>query len=447
MNGALPGDFWTWKSWLDSANDAAIGFPLQALPFCSFLSPRATDAKAHLGVGIGSFILDLHEFVGTGLLASLNPDIQAACAAAELNQLMRCGPAAWSGLRQLLVNLFRDDASSGPGQTAQRRFVERLLLPAESVCFFKPVAVGSYTDFYASIHHATNVGRLFRPDQPLLPNYKWVPIGYHGRPSSLVISGTEIHRPRGQFPAADDRTPTFGPTLQLDYELEVATYIGTGNTLGAPIPIAEAERHIFGLSLLNDWSARDIQAWENQPLGPFLGKSFATSISPWVMPMEALQLFRVPVAARQRDAPAPLPYLTESVAAPPSGIDLTLEVFLSTARMRAASLAPVRLSTANFRDLYWSFAQMVAHHTSNGCNLVEGDLLASGTVSGPQPSSLGCLLEITRRGASPLRLPDGEIRAFLEDGDEIILQGFCEKDGLPRISLGECRGTILSATD
>jgi fumarylacetoacetase len=447
MNGALPDDFWSWRSWVESANDPAVGFPLQSLPFCAFRSPCADNANAHLGVGIGSFILDLHALARAGLLAQLHPDVQAACVAPQLNQLMRCGPAAWSALRYRLIDLLKRDASLDHHRMTERPLIERLLVPTETACFLKPVAVENYTDFYASIHHATNVGRLFRPDQPLLPNYKWVPIGYHGRASSLVISGTEIPRARGQFPAPGDRTPTFAPTAQLDYELEVAAYIGCGNVLGEPISIAEAEHHLFGLSLLNDWSARDIQAWESQPLGPFLGKSFATSISPWVVPLEALQPFRVPLAARQPDDPSSLPYLTESVAPQPSGIALTLEVFLSTTRMRATSLAPIRLSSGNLRDLYWSFAQMVAHHTSNGCNLLPGDLLASGTVSGPHPNSQGCLLEITQRGTAPLHLANGEIRAFLEDGDEVILRGFCEREGFPRASLGECRGTIFPAAN
>jgi fumarylacetoacetase len=447
MKSALPDEFGTWRSWVESANDPTVGFPLQSLPFCAFASSSSDDASAHLGVGIGSFLLDLHALREADLLRSLTTEVQSACTAPQLNQLMRCGPAARSALRYRLIDLLKQDASADRQRTTQRLLVERLLVPTETVCFLKPVAVENYTDFYASIHHATNVGRLFRPDQPLLPNYKWLPIGYHGRASSLVISDTEIRRPRGQFPAPSDRTPTFAPTAQLDYELEVAAYIGTGNPLGAPVPIAEADLHIFGLSLLNDWSARDIQAWENQPLGPFLGKSFATSISPWVVPMEALQPFRVPLTVRPAGDPELLPHLDESSSTHPSGIDLALEVLLSTARLRSASLAPVRISTANLRDLYWSFAQMVTHHTSNGCNLLSGDLLASGTISGPHPNSQGCLLEITRRGASPLHLPNGEIRAFLEDGDEVILRGFCEREGFPRISFGECRGTILPAAN
>ena len=337
----------------------------------------------------------------------------------------------------LLVDLLKRDQSSD----RRRKIIEPLLVSKKSASYAKPVAVNNYTDFYASIHHATNVGRLFRPDQPLLPNYKWVPIGYHGRASSIVVSGTEIRRPNGQTKPPGSDAPAFGPSKQLDYELEVAAYIGTGNCLGTPISIAEAEAHIFGFSLLNDWSARDIQSWEYQPLGPFLGKSFATSISPWVVPMEALEPFCVSLQPREEGGPAPLPYLAHNAGS----FDIKLEVLLSTSRMREAALPPAKLTGSNLRDLYWSFPQLVTHHTSNGCNLEVGDILASGTVSGPNPGSQGCLLELTQRGASPLTLPNGEIRTFLEDGDEIILRGFCERDGFPHIALGECRGTILPA--
>jgi fumarylacetoacetase len=344
---------------------------------------------------------------------------------------MLCGREAWSSLRATLIRLLRDDS--------ERHTIEPLLIPTVQARFAKPIEVGNYTDFYASIHHATNVGKLFRPGQPLLPNYKWIPIGYHGRASSLVISGTDIHRPSGQTKSPEASAPNFAPSSQLDYELEVAAYIGAGNPLGEPIPIESADQHIFGLSLLNDWSARDIQSWEYQPLGPFLGKSFATSISPFVVPMEALLPFRVTPAPRPPDDPQPLPYLAGTA---PDAIDLTVEVFLTTARMREASQAPHRLSSGNLRDLFWTFPQMIAHHTSNGCNLIEGDLLASGTISGPQEGTQGCLLEITQRGANPIQLPNGEQRTFLLDGDEIILHAHCEKPGYPRISFGECRGTV-----
>jgi fumarylacetoacetase len=350
---------------------------------------------------------------------------------------MRCGKSEWSSLRQTLIALLTDNASP-----ENRRPIEPLLTPTANARFVKPVAVGDYTDFYASIHHATNVGKLFRPDQPLLPNYKWIPIGYHGRASSLVISGTEIRRPSGQTKPPEASAPSFGPSSQLDYELEVAAYIGTGNPRGEPIPIESADHHIFGLSLLNDWSARDIQSWEYQPLGPFLGKSFATSISPFVVPMEALLPYRVAPEPRAPGDPERLPYLASKA---PEALDLTVEVFLTTARMRNTSLAPHRLSSGNLRDLYWTFPQMIAHHTSNGCNLLEGDLLASGTISGAQEGSQGCLLEITQRGANPIQLPNGEQRTFLSDGDEVILRASCEKPGYPRISFGECRGTVAAS--
>jgi fumarylacetoacetase len=428
-------------SWVGTANEPDSGFPLQSLPFCAFTSAR--DATPHLGVGIGSFILDLHQLQANNLLNALPADLQAACTGAQLNPLMRCGPQAWSALRQRLTDLLKTIEPRTGRNTDQQRLVASLMLPQARAIFHKPVATENYTDFYASLHHATNVGKLFRPDAPLLPNYPWLPIGYHGRASSLVISGTPIRRPHGQIKLATEPTPIFQPTVQLDYELEVAAYVGTANLLGTPIPIADAPTHLFGLSLLNDWSARDIQSWEYQPLGPFLGKSFATSLSPWVIPIEALAPYRIPLAPRPTTNPAPLPYLTEPAAA--SGFDITLEVLLSTSHMREHNLPPAPLSTSNLRDLYWSFAQMLTHHTSNGCNLLPGDILASGTVSGPAPGSEGCLLEITQRGTVPLQLPTNELREFLADGDEIILRGHCHREGLPRITLGECRGTIQPA--
>ena len=434
-----PNDLWSWKSWVASANDPAFAGPLQCLAYCSFQSPDHADDFPHLGVGIGCLILDLKQMSQAGLLAPLGAETQAACAEPQINALMRCGPLAWSALRKLLIDLLREEAAG-----KHERAVTPHLFPKKHARYFKPVAVANYSDFYASMHHATNVGRLFRPDQPLLANYKWVPIGYHGRASSLIISGTGIPPPQRPDPASErSDAPTFAPSTQLDYELEVAAYIGAGNALGSPIPIDHAETHIFGLTLLNDWSARDIQSWEYQPLGPFLGKSFATTISPWVIPMEALTPFRTPLEPRSEGDPPPLAYLASSNNAP--GIDIKLEALISTAAMRAASMPPVKLSEANLRDLYWSFPQLVTHHTSNGCNLEVGDVIASGTVSGSEPGSQGCLLELTQRGASPLTLPSNELRTFLEDGDEIILRGFCEREGFPRMEVGECRGTILPA--
>jgi fumarylacetoacetase len=427
---------WTWKSWISSANEPGCDFPLQNLPFCAF---EAADEKTHVGVGIGDFVLDLHEVAETSLLASVGDDVRESCRAPYLNALMECGAEATARLRRVLMEMLREEAPADHIAT-----LELLLRPSGETVFRKPVSVGNYSDFYASLHHATNVGRMFRPEQPLLPNYKFIPIGYHGRASSLVVSGSSVIRPQGQIRLSPDEPPVFSLCRQLDYELEVGAYIGTGNALGRPIGIDEAEHHIFGVGLVNDWSARDIQAWEYQPLGPFLGKSFATSVSPWVVAMDALAPFRVLIAPRPEGDPEPLPYLTSSNGAS-AAIDLKLEVYISTADMRRSSLPPMQLSSANLPDIYWSFAQMVTHHTSNGCNLMVGDLIASGTVSGADRGTQGSLLELTSRGSVPLQLPDGEARGFLEDGDEIILKGFCEREGLPRIGLGECRGTIAPA--
>jgi fumarylacetoacetase len=352
------------------------------------------------------------------VLDRLPSELRDVCAADNLNALMAAGRPAWRPLRESLQTLLRDWAV----RLTPKRELEMVL----------PAAIGDYTDFYASIHHATNVGALFRPDNPLLPNYKHVPIAYHGRASSIVVSGTPVRRPRGQSKSAD--AVLFGPSTSLDYELEVGFFIGPGNALGEPIDIAHAEEHIFGVCLVNDWSARDIQAWEYQPLGPFLGKSFATTISPWVVPMDVLEPFRVP--APPHDPPA-LPYLA---SAPTMAIDLTLEVHVTSAQMREAKMAPLRLSRGNLKDLFWTPAQFVAHHTSNGCNLRPGDLLASGTVSGPARDSLGCLLEITRRGAEPVTLPTGETRRFLEDGDEVTMNGWCGE-----VEVGTCVGWITSS--
>ncbi|MGB8775074.1 MAG: fumarylacetoacetase, partial [Terriglobales bacterium] len=308
-----------------------------------------------------------------------------------------------------------------------------------------PAFVCDYTDFYASIFHATNVGKLFRTDNPLLPNYKYIPIGYHGRASSLVPSGTHVRRPCGQT-RDGDAAPKFGPTKALDYELEVGFFVSGANKLGETVPIADAEEHIFGICLVNDWSARDIQAWEYQPLGPFLAKSFATSLSPWVVTMEALAPFRTAAFARAEGDPAPLPYLFDVNDQEHGSLDLSLEVSLLSAKMREAGIAPLVLGRSNFRDMYWTMAQMLTHHASNGCNLRSGDLLASGTVSGADKTARGCLLELTSRGKDPVTLPTGEQRKFLEDGDEVILRGFCERDGFRRIGLGSCRGRILPST-
>jgi fumarylacetoacetase len=428
---------WKRTSWVESANDSDCGFPLQGLPYCIFADE---GGLARPGVGIGAFVLDLRRCSDAGLLKELPEEIQAACAAETLNPLMACGNAANDALRSRLMDLL--DSTT---HESTRIAIGDALTPIESAALLKPVEPANYTDFYASIHHATRVGKLFRPDNPLLPNYKFVPIGYHGRASSIVASGTPVRRPSGQTKPVDSGIPAFGPTRFLDYEVEVGMYIATGNALGEPIPIDRAGDHIFGVSLLNDWSARDIQSWEYQPLGPFLAKSFATSVSPWVVPMAALAPFRVPVSQRLSDDPEPLKYLWNATDAYTGAIDLTLEAFLLTASMRAAGSAPHRLSRANLRDLFWTPAQLVAHHTSNGCNLLPGDLLATGTVSGKEDSAAGCLLELTAGGAKPILLPDGETRSQVEDGDEVIFHGSCRCNGFPTISLGECHGVVLPA--
>jgi fumarylacetoacetase len=347
---------------------------------------------------------------------------------------MAIGREAISSLRPVLMELLSERGA--------RTRVVPLLVKQSVVQMELPARIGDYTDFYASIYHATNVGKLFRPDNPLLPNYKYVPIGYHGRASSIVASGAEIRRPCGQTKAADAAAPAFGPSRSLDYELEVGCFVGTGNAIGEAIPMAKAEAHIFGLCLLNDWSARDVQAWEYQPLGPFLAKNFATTISPWVVMIEALEPFRVAAFERPEGDPQPLEYLDSAQDRKRGGFNVTLEVWLRTAQMKREDAGAVQVSKGNLRDLYWTLGQMLTHHASNGCNLEPGDLLASGTVSGATEGSLGCLLEITRRGAQPLALPDGETRKFLEDGDEVILRGYCEREGHARIGFGECRGVV-----
>ena len=320
------------------------------------------------------------------------------------------------------------------------------LIPMNDVEMLLPAEIGDYTDFYASIFHATNVGSMFRPENPLLPNYKYVPIGYHGRSSSIVVSGTPVRRPGGQLKGETDASPAVAPTRRLDYELEVGAFVGTGNVLGVPVDISRAGGHIFGICLLNDWSARDIQTWEYQPLGPFLAKNFATTISPWVVTMEALAPFRCAAFVRPEGDPGPLPYLSSPDDAHDGGIDVNLEVYLSSRQMRGKSMKAMMLSRGNFKDMYWTIAQMLAHHTSNGCNLRPGDLLGSGTISGATRDSVGSLLELTRRGREPLKLPSGEERSFLEDGDEVIMRGYCERDGAVRIGLGECMGMVASSS-
>ena len=420
------------QSWIDSANEADCDFPLQNLPY----GVARHGDQTFIGVAIGDQILSLKACTRQGLLVSLPEPILNACEADLLNPLMSLGKGSWSALRNCLTELLDSDRAN---ETMQNR-VARCLFAMQDATMLLPAQIGDYTDFYASIDHATRVGKLFRPDNPLLPNYKYVPIGYHGRTSSIVVSGTEICRPSGQIKSAD-LEPVYAGSRSLDYELEIGAFIGPGNQMGQPIPIAEAEEHIFGLCLVNDWSARDIQSWEYQPLGPFLAKNFATSISPWVVAMDALAPYRMSARDRASGDPTPLPYLSSSTAVR-DGIDVTLEVFLQSRKMGEEKLAPMLVSRGNLRDLYWTIRQLVTHHTSSGCNLRTGDILATGTLSGPNEGSEGCLLEMKHR-SEPLRLPSGETRMFLEDGDHVIFRAHASKEGLPRIGLGECTGTIV----
>ncbi len=425
------------RSWVESANQPDADFPLQNLPYGAFTQKPGETPR--LGVAIGDQILDLAAAARTGLLPE---NLVSACRQPTLNALLALGLPVWSVLRSRLSELLGDDTC--PAGDVRTR-VQACLVPQRGVTLHLAVQTRDYTDFYASIHHATNVGSMLRPDNPLLPNYKWIPIGYHGRASSLVVSGTPVRRPHGQLKAADAAAPAFGPCKNLDYELELGAFVGPGNALGERIPLAAAATQLFGVSLLNDWSARDIQTWEYQPLGPFLAKNFATTLSPWVVTFEALAPFRVPAQSRPAGDPAPLPYLIDHRDAAHGGLDLTLEVWLLTAKMRLSGEAPFRVSRGNFHTMYWTLGQLLAHHASNGCNLSPGDLLGSGTVSGPTRDSRGCLLEYTWRGTDPLRLPNGEERKFLADGDEVILRGYAERPGARRIGLGECRGLILPA--
>jgi fumarylacetoacetase len=422
------------QSWLPEANQSNADFSLAHLPYGAF----EHEGQRRLCVAIGAHLLDLYACAAAGLLP---PSLVEVCQAPVLNPLMALGHHSWTLLRETLTDLLSADAEPNRRQAA-----EAALHSIAGATLTKPIHIPDYTDFYASIHHATRVGQLFRPDQPLLPNYKHVPIGYHGRASSIVVSGMPVVRPVGQTrPAKPEEPPNFIPTKALDYELELALYVGQSNLLGTRVPISEAEHHLFGVSLLNDWSARDIQSWEYQPLGPFLGKNFATSISPWVTPMAALEPFRVPATPRPAGDPKPLLYLHSVSDQQRGSLNVELEVYLLTSTMRENKLEPFLLGESNVHDLYWTPAQLIAHHTSNGCNLQIGDVLATGTISGPAEASAGCLLELTRNGAQSILLPTGESRTFLADGDEIIFRGRCEAPGASGIGLGECRAIILPA--
>lgn len=428
-------------SWVESANDPRTDFPIQNLPFGVYRR-RGADEEPRVGMAIGDRILDMGECRDRGLFKGKAFTAALACEVASLNPLMGLGREFWTTLRTRVSELLRKD---GPDADHLRKHADRCLVTMANADMLMPVHIGNYTDFYASIFHATNVGRMLRPDNPLLPNYKYVPIAYHGRASSVQVSGAPVRRPFGQTREDASAEPAFGPSRLLDYELEVGFFVGPGNVLGEPVPIDRAESQIFGACLLNDWSARDIQKWEYQPLGPFLAKNFATTISPWVVTLEALAPFRVPEFERPAGDPKPLPYLDSTENRAAGGIDITLEVFMRSQKMRDAGTPALRISRGTFRHTYWTVAQMVTHHTSNGCNLVSGDLLASGTVSGPDETSRGALIEVTWRGEKPIELPTGEKRRFLKDGDEVVMTASCEREGFRRMGFGECRGTVVPA--
>lgn len=424
-------------SWVAAANDPGCDFPIQNLPFGIFRRKGTLEAP-RAGVAIGDQVLDLS---AAGAIAGFQgeaADAADAGRAPRLNALAALGREYWHPLR---LALSRGLASNAPANV--KKALEGCLVPLKEAELLLPVEIPDYTDFYTSIYHATNIGKLFRPDNPLLPNFKWIPIGYHGRASSVVVSGTEIVRPRGQTKAPEAQAPVFGPCKRLDYEVELGFVCGPGNPLGTPVRIANALERVFGVVLLNDWSARDIQAWEYQPLGPFLAKSFATTISPWVVTLEALEPYRVHSFRRPPSDPAPLPYLTDPDDRDEGGFSIEVEMYLRTAGMRDTGMPAVRLSHANYRDCYWTLAQLVTHHTSNGCNLRAGDLLGSGTLSGPTPDSAGAMIELTQGGKHSIKLPGGEQRNFVEDGDELTQRGRCSRDGFATIGFGEATGLVL----
>ncbi|MEQ1604986.1 MAG: fumarylacetoacetase [Pyrinomonadaceae bacterium] len=445
------------KSWVESANDPNTDFPIQNLPFCNLEFMETGDDKEGLVLGdqiirlkplFDALSLDWDELSIRGELMPLLSSYEWWAAAQADNTKNYSGEGMVLGRNWVPMERLRPFIQEIFGEKQELAVVEFLtefLIPISDAELWLPFDINDYTDFYCSIYHATNVGSMFRPDNPLLPNYKYVPIGYHGRASSIVISGTDIKRPKGQNRSDAEAPPVFIPCKSLDYEMEVGFFVGQGNELGTSIPIIEAEKHIFGLCLVNDWSARDIQAWEYQPLGPFLAKNFATTISPFVVTMEALAPFRTKAFEREPGDPAPLDYLADETNEKFGGIDINLEVFIQTEKMRNENIEPHMLSRSNMKDLYWTIGQMLTHHASNGCNLQTGDLIATGTISGKEKSERGSMLELSWRGTEPIELPSGEERRFLEDGDEIIMRGYCEREGFRRIGFGECRGKVLPA--
>jgi fumarylacetoacetase len=424
------------RSWVPSANEAGADFPLQNLPLCVFRR-AAVNEPWRGGVGIGRYVLDLAQLMDAGLLGGLAQQALGAAARPVLNELMALGRPAWRALRHGLFRLLRDDT---PDELRAR--LSACLVPQQGAEWSLPARVGDYTDFYTSLHHALNIGRLRRPDNPLSPNFHWMPIAYHGRASSLVVSGTPVRRPLGQRLPVGADAPVFGPCTKLDYELELGLWVGPGNQQGEPIAQADAQAHLFGVSLLNDWSARDHQFWESQPLGPFLGKNFATTVSPWIVTMEALAPYRCPWT-REASFPQPLAHLDAADVRERGAIDIQLKVSIASAAAASRGSAVHEVSRTSFRHQHWTFAQMLAHHTTNGCNLAPGDLLGSGTISGPQPEEAGALIERSFDGRKPLIIGPDETRSFLLDGDTVIFQGWCDSPQAVRIGFGECLGMVL----
>jgi fumarylacetoacetase len=429
----------TARSWIATANAVGCDFPIQNLPFAVFR--RAGNAeKFRGGVAIGDQIVDLDALPQLGRPTGLARDAVGACRQPQLNEFFAMGAPAWRALRHELFGLLHCDS-----EAAARHILQTCLVPQSQAEYALPARIGDYTDFYTSIYHAANIGRLFRPKDPLTANFRWMPIAYHGRASSIGVSGQQVHRPRGQVLLAGESAPKYAPCARLDYELELGIFIGTGNPRGKPIPVGEAEDHVFGLCLLNDWSARDIQAWESTPLGPFLAKNFATTISPWIVTLEALAPYREPWH-RPAQEPQPLSYLEHPSNRSRGAIDIQLGAWLESARHRHENQPAQRLSRTSFRHQYWTVAQMVAHHTVGGCNLQCGDLLGSGTISGPTPEEAGALIELSEGGRRPLTLDNGEQRSFLEDGDAIIFKAWCEKPGFAPLGFGELRGQLVEPT-
>ncbi|MGK2235121.1 MAG: fumarylacetoacetase [Pseudomonadota bacterium] len=423
-------------SWVESANVDNCDFPIQNLPFAEFRR-KGSDEAFRGGVAIGDQVIDLAKLSKLNVLTGDAKTAADAASEATLNTFMGLGGQYWSALRLALSKALR------AGSEHQQALSDTLVAQSD-IEFSLPCRIGDYTDFYTSIYHATAVGSLFRPDNPLLPNYKWVPIGYHGRSSSIEVSGQTFHRPKGQTKAPDAEVPSFGPCKRLDYELELGIYLGKGNALGDAIAIENAENHVFGFCVFNDWSARDLQAWEYQPLGPFLAKNFASTVSPWIVTTEALAPYRTSWTRDEND-PQPMDYLESKANRDQGAFDIQMDVRIQTQKMRSEGHNPTRVSTSSFKHSYWTVAQMVTHHTVNGCNFMPGDMLGSGTQSGPTHEEAGSLLELSRGGKEKITLSNGEQRSFLEDGDNVIMRGWCEKEGYARIGFGSVESTVLPA--